>query len=193
MHEVSLSQSIRDYLTGENIVETTYEEFRQALARLLVEEKGWPRERLKSKVGVCFPVAGPEGVKDYCRKVDLAVWDERGRPLAIVIFTPGEICSFCRESVAAARLFPGGPAPVVVLTDMKDALVLESGKGCELGRGLLAVPSWERLAELAAGVQTSAPEGERLVREQRILYAYSEYLAGGCCGSPGASCVPSGS
>ena len=40
MHEVSLGQSIQDYLTGENLDMTTYEDLRQGLARLLVEEKG---------------------------------------------------------------------------------------------------------------------------------------------------------
>lgn len=50
MHETSLGSVLRDYLTGESIDETTYEEFRQALARLLVEEKGYPRERLRPKV-----------------------------------------------------------------------------------------------------------------------------------------------
>ena len=63
MHEESLGNVIRDYLTGEELVETSYEEFRQALARLLVEEKGYPKARLSPKVGVCFPVDG----KDYTR------------------------------------------------------------------------------------------------------------------------------
>ena len=60
MHEESLGNVIRDYLTGEELVETSYEEFRQALARMLVEEKGYPKDRLTPKVGVCFPVDGHE-------------------------------------------------------------------------------------------------------------------------------------
>ncbi|MDY7001579.1 MAG: type I restriction endonuclease subunit R, partial [Thermodesulfobacteriota bacterium] len=49
MHETSFNRTIRDYLTGEDLDETTYEEFRQALAKMLVEERGYPKDRLKSK------------------------------------------------------------------------------------------------------------------------------------------------
>ena len=82
MHEESLGNVLYDYLTGEKIEETSYEEFRQALARMLVEEKGYPKDRLTSKVGVCFPVDG----SDYTRMIDLYATDAAGDPLLFVIF-----------------------------------------------------------------------------------------------------------
>ena len=41
MHEVSLGGVIADYLTGEQLERTTYEDLRQALAKFLVEERGF--------------------------------------------------------------------------------------------------------------------------------------------------------
>jgi hypothetical protein len=175
MHEESLGNVIRDYLTGEALAETSYEEFRQALARLLVEEKGYPRERLTPKVGVCFPVDG----KDYTRMVDLLATDEAGRPLLFVIFCSGEPGTYVRESLAAARIYPGGAVPLVLVTDTRDAVLLEAATGRELGRGLRAIPDWAAL--LASDAPRPEPSAEALERERRILYAYSEFLENGCC------------
>lgn len=175
MHEESLGNVIRDYLTGEAIVETSYEEFRQALARLLVEERGYPRERLTPKVGVCFPADG----RDYTRMVDLAAWDETGRALLFVIFCSGEPGSYVRETLAAARVYDAGPVPLALVTDSRDAILLDVATGREIGRGMRAVPRYEALAALAAPL-APLPE-DVLARERRILFAYSEFLSGGCC------------
>lgn len=175
MHEESLGNVIRDYLTGEEIVETSYEEFRQALARLLVEEKGYPRDRLTPKVGICFPVDG----QDYTRMVDLLALDAQGRPLLCVIFCSGEPGTYVREALAAARVRQPDPVPLVLVTDTRDAILLEAATGRELGRGMRAVPDWRAAMALEAPVPRLSEEALRL--ERRILFAYSEFLSGGCC------------
>jgi hypothetical protein len=146
MHEESLGNVIRDYLTGEELVETSYEEFRQALARLLVEEKGYPKSHLIPKVGVCFPVDG----QDYTRMVDLMATDEAGAPLLFVIFCSGEPGSYIREALAAARIYDKGPTPLVLVTDTRDAILLEAATGRELGRGMRAIPHWKEALALKA-------------------------------------------
>ena len=175
MHEESLGNVIRDYLTGEELVETSYEEFRQGLARLLVEEKGYPRERLRPKVGVCFPAAGSQ----YTRMVDLAATDAAGRVLMFVIFCSGEPGTYLRETLAAARVYDGGPVPLALVTDTREAVLLDVASGRELGRGMRAVPAYAALADLAAPLPPLSDEA--LDRERRILFAYSEFLSGGCC------------
>ncbi len=175
MHEESLGNVIRDYLTGEEIAETSYEEFRQALARLLVEEKGYPRDRLVPKIGVCFPVDG----QDYTRMIDLLALDEAGAPLLFFIFCSGEPGSYVREALAAARVYARGPVPLACVTDTRDAVLLETATGRELGRGMRAVPDWRRA--LAMNAPRPRLSGEALLRERRILFAYSEFLSGGCC------------
>jgi hypothetical protein len=175
MHEESLGNVIRDYLTGEEVAETSYEEFRQGLARLLVEEKGYPKERLTPKVGVCFPVDG----QDYSCMVDLMATDPAGRPLLFVIFCSGEPGSYVREALAAARIFLPDAVPLVLVTDTHDAVLLEAASGKERGRGMRAIPDWAALAATDAPRPQLTPEA--LERERRILYAYSEFLEDGCC------------
>lgn len=176
MHEVSLGQTIRDYLTGEAIDATTYEDLRQALARMLVEERGYPRERLVPRIGVHFPTA--EG--DYCRTIDLAVLDATGAPLLIVMFCPGQVNTFARESLAAARLVPGGPAPLVAVTDMKDAALYAVADGALLAEGLRALPRHGELASLVSIHEVAPLTTEQTHRERCILHAYSEFLKR-CC------------
>jgi hypothetical protein len=183
MHEVSLGAAIRDYLTGEETPATTYEDIRQALARLLVEEKGFPKAALKAKIGIRFPIDG----RDYTRMVDLAAYAPDGSPLMLVVFCSGEPGSYRRESLAAARLHPGAPAPLVLITDTKEAYLLETATGEELGHGMRAVPAWDDLAALAAAHPARPPRPDQIDRERRILYAYSELLEG--CGCPYA-CRP---
>ncbi|MHC1790958.1 type I restriction enzyme HsdR N-terminal domain-containing protein [Solidesulfovibrio sp.] len=175
MHEESLGNVIRDYLTGEELEETSYEEFRQGLARLLVEEHGYPRERLLPKVGVCFPVAGDQ----YTRMIDLAATDAAGRVLLFVIFCSGEPGTYRREALAAARVYDQGPVPLVLVSDTRDAVLLETAGGREIGRGLRAIPAYAALAALAGPIAPLSEEA--LDRERRILFAYSEFLSGGCC------------
>ncbi|MBF0482636.1 MAG: type I restriction enzyme HsdR N-terminal domain-containing protein, partial [Desulfovibrionaceae bacterium] len=161
------------------------EDIPQALAKLLVEEKKYPKPALKAKIGVCFPIDG----KLYPRMVDLAAYADDGSPLMIVVFCSGEPGSYRRESLAAARLHPGAPAPLVLVTDTKDAYLLATADGAQLGCGLRAIPAWDGLAALAAAHPVAAQSPDRIDRERRILYAYSELLEG--CGCPHA-CRPKG-
>ena len=193
MHEVSLGGMLTDYLSGERIEETTYEEFRQALAKFLVEDKGFPKASLKAKVPLIFLIDGEE----TGRHIDLVAYEaseasgEMGRPLLLVIFCAGDIGSFERETVSCARLFPGGPVPVAIATDSIGASVLDTATGEALAHtpggatGVRAIPTWD---ELRARVQASdaatgrAPlSDERRRKEERILHAYNGFLYGTCC------------
>lgn len=182
MHDVSIGKTIEDYLTGEELDATTYEDLRQALARILVEEKGYPRERLEPRVKVDAPIDD----KTYTRIVDLAVRDDDQGWLLILLFCPGVVATYTREALAAARLMPGAPARLVAVTDTKDALLLSVADGRQIAEGFGSLPTWERLKDLAGKHPPLAVDPERREREARILYAYSESLYA-CCG--GAACA----
>lgn len=182
MHEVSLGQTIRDYLTGEHIDRTTYEDLRQALARMLVEERGYPAAALRSKVSVRFPVVAASSgeAEEYCRTVDVAAYAEDGAPLLILLFCPGQVNTYRRESLAAARLFPGGPVPLVLVTDTRDAILVGVQEDVVLGEGMRAVPPWKELAALVQAHPVHPLSPERAEGERRILHTYSEFIKT-CC------------
>ena len=177
MHEVSLNRVITDYLSGQEIMDTTYEDLRQALARMLVEDRQYPRPCLRAKYAIDYEVAGdPQSTV-----LDLVVFSPEGEPLLALVFCPGEVGTFIRESVAAARIHLPKPFPLVAVTDSMELLVVETRTGEVVGEGFNAVPLWRDLAAQVLAHPCPAPSADRLAKERRIVMAYNG-LGGPCCG-----------
>jgi len=177
MHEVSLNRVITDYLSGQEIMDTTYEDLRQSLARLFVEDKKYPRECIQAKYPLDFSVNG----ESHSVAVDLAFFSLEGEPLLGLFFCPGEVGTFVRESVAAARIHLPSPFPLVIVTDSMDLQLVETKTGEVLGQGFNAIPRWSDLPALAQAHPCPLPGEARLDKERRILAAY-DALGGPCCG-----------
>lgn len=177
MHEVSLNRLITDYISGEEIMDTTYEDLRQSLARMLVEDKKYPKSLVRPKYTFEFEAGGG---KQHA-VVDIAVFSPEGAPLLALFFCPGEIGTFVRESIAAARINQPGPFPLVAVTDSMDIHLHAAQDGALLGTGFFAIPVWSDLPNVAADHPATALSSDRLDKERRILFAYTG-LGGPCCG-----------
>jgi hypothetical protein len=177
MHEVSLNRVITDYLSGQEIMDTTYEDLRQALARMLVEDRKYPRKCVRAKHALQYEVDGQLELVS----IDLAVFSPAGEPLLALFFCPGEVGTFVRESVAAARIHLPAPFPLVAVTDSMELQLVEARTGDVLAEGFNAVPLWHDLGNLATAHPCPPLGSERLARERRIVLAYNG-LGGPCCG-----------
>lgn len=178
MHEVSLGGMIRDYLTGEEVEETTYEEIRQGLAKLLVEELGYPKDRLQSKVGLEYEIDGEK----HSRAIDLLVRDADGRAILLVLFCSGIVGSFERETSIGARIFHEGPIPLAVATDTMDASLMNT-KGEVLATSMQAIPNYEEVLQLAKKHEPEPLNAEDRAKLTRIFHTYCGFLVNSCCGS----------
>jgi len=171
MHEISLGYSIQDYLSGKSVEATTFEDIRQAMAAMLVERKGYPKDRLASKIPIEFHIDG----REYKKFVDLAAYDDQDRPLIILTFCAGEVETFIRQVLAAARLLPGGPARLAAVTDTSSALLLRVHDGEVLKKvAYQAIPDWQHLQELAGRHEPPTISDKQRAAEERIFYAFSE-------------------
>lgn len=182
MHESSLGGTLRDYLSGEEIEETTFEEFRQLLARLMVEEKGYPRERIAAKVKLEYEVDGA----CHERRLDFVIHDDQGRPILLVMFCAGDVGSFERETVFAARLYPGGPIPLAMVTDTMEASLLSVASGEVVRHGMAALPDWAELNRMASEAALPPLSDEERAKATRIFHAYCGLLCscGDTCDLP---------
>ncbi len=179
MHETSLGYAICDYLTGRRREATTYEDLRQGLARLMVEERGFAPEALRPGVEVPYQAGG----ENFSRPVDLLALDQEGRPLLAVVFCPGEVNTYRREVLSLARLLPGGPVPLALVTDTRKALLLCVASGADLplgGQGAAIMPLAGELPALAAACPAKPLTPERRDKESRILHTYSGFIKD-CC------------
>lgn len=176
MHEVSLNRTITDYITGQEIEDTTYEDLRQALAKMLVEDKKYPPTAIYPKYGLDFILDG----QTEQASIDLAVFGPDEKPWLALFFCPGAVGTFTRQSIAAARIHQPEPFALVAVTDSKDIHVHEVAKGTLLGTGFYALPPWDTLQTIVAQHPGSVLAPDRLNKEQRILLAYTG-LGGPCC------------
>ena len=171
MTTASTPPILTDYLTGNIIPDVGAESHRQAVLRLLVEEKGYARNALWVDAPIHTRIAG----SPYHAKIDLIV--KAGEPLVpFMAFKccAGSLGSREREIVAAARIFDATMIPLSVVSDGRDAIVLSTATGKPLSYGLAALPSpTEAAQQLARQAPGSYPEN-RLEREKLIFRTYDQ-------------------
>lgn len=166
---------LQDYLTGEELPDTDDERCRQQLARLLVEEKGYVPEELEPRL-VIETTYNNQYVKSL---IELTVSVSQRR-IMIVRYGPGSLVTRERPAIAAARLLdPDYRIPLAVVTNCREAELLETGSGKVLSTGMNAIPKRQKALELFNELSFE-PFGDeqRRDREARILNAFDVEV---CC------------
>lgn len=177
---------LTDFLTGETLVDTDDERYRQQLARRLVDEKGFARQELEPRLAIETLFAG----RFVTSRIDLVI-NLAGRRLLLLRYAPGSLVTRERPALAAARVLDrAGIIPLTVVSNGQDAELLDSHRGKVIGQGLAAIPTREQLLAMEqAGrlPQQPLPAGRR-EPELRILNAFDQELccAGDPCPLPGA-------
>jgi len=175
---------LTDFVTGETLVDTDDERYRQKLARFLVEEKGYRKEDLEVRRTIETLFAGQFVVS----KIDIVVRLE-GRRAMVIRYGPGSLVTRERPALAAARVLDRDQViPFAVVTNGEDAEILETSTGKLLGTGLESIPTREELHKHLAGRKLKPLAEERREKELRILNAFDVEVccAGGPCALPGA-------
>ena len=159
---------LTDAVSGELIEDTDDERLRQRLARYLFEEKGYFKDDLQ--VRLRHDVSG-SGYFGYSI-TDIAVLLER-RIVMILRYGPGSLVSRERPTLAAARtLVPGQIIPIAVVTNGREAEVLDVRRSRLIGIGLDAIPDRTELAYTVSGFDFSPVSDKQVAAEKRILMAY---------------------
>ena len=156
-----------DYVTGETIRDTHDERYRQKLARLLVELKGYLKEEIKPRCELRVSA----GKKSAIIKIDfeINVLDE----IAMIIkFGPGSLVTRHRPAIAVSRLVAPYQVPIVVVTNGEDADILEGKTGKVVAQGLQSIPSKKDLIEKVTAINLNRISAEQAEIESRIVYAY---------------------
>ena len=177
--------TLQDFLTGEELPDTDDERYRQQLAMLLVEEKGFSTTELLPRLFI-ETLFNDQLVKSV---VELTVCIA-GRRVMIIRYGPGSLVTRERPAIAAARLLdPEYRIPFAVVTNLRDAEFLETKTGKVLGTGMNSIPARKKLVEMMGGLEfESFPDEMGREREARILNAFDVEV---CCRN-GTCELPSG-
>ncbi len=162
-------QMITDFVTGREIPNVGAEENRQAVAKYLVEEKGYSKDDIELDVNIDLTIAG----EPYRSQVDLVVGISSGKLLIMAIkCAAGSLGSREREIVAAARLLEDYQIPFGVVSDGKTAIVLDAVTGKKTGEGMAAIPSKKVAVSMLESYQRVRLPADRLEREKLIFRTY---------------------
>jgi hypothetical protein len=165
-HHLILGE-LRDYLTGETLKDTHDERYRQKLARLLVEQKGFAKTDIVPR----FPLTIRAGGKAAVVTVDFVI-QLSDRFVMLVMYGPGSIVTRHKPALALSRLIAPYQVPVVVASNGEDADIIDGFSGETQGSGLDAMPSKADLQFRREAVEQRSISGELAEMAARIVYAY---------------------
>jgi hypothetical protein len=165
-HHLILGELV-DFISGDTLEDTHDERYRQKLARLLVKQKGYPKNEIEAR---CELVVNA-GEKRAMVKIEFAV-NLFGKICMIIKYGPGSIVTRHRPALAASRLAASYQIPVVVVTNGEDADILEGSSGRVISRGVASIPSRIELMSRVENVQFKRISEERAEWESRIFYAF---------------------
>jgi hypothetical protein len=165
-HHLILGETI-DFITGETIRDTHDERYRQNIARLLINQKGYEKSEIIPRRELMVRA----GEKCAIIRIDFLI-TLKDFFLMIIKYGPGSITTRHRPAIAVSRLIIPYQIPVVVVTNGVDAEILDGLSGKITSNGLDSIPSKKELIKIAD--TTSFPEitSDRAEAESRILYAY---------------------
>ncbi len=165
-HHLILGQ-IADFITGETLIDTHDERYRQRIAHILLEQKGYSKEEITPRRDLLITA----GEKRAIIKIDYMI-SVAGLVGMIIKYGPGSLVTRQRPALAASRLLTGSLIPVVVVTNGEDANVLNGSRGKLITVGLDSIPSRQELLAIIESHDFKPISKERAVLESRIVYTF---------------------
>ena len=165
-HHLILGELI-DYITGETIQDTHDERYRQKLARLLVEHKGYLKKEIEPGRKLFITTAKKKAVLTIDYTITLA-----GKICIILKYGPGSLLTRHRPALAASRLVAPYQVPVVVVTNGEDADILEGSTGKIILTGLESIPDKVELIDKIANIHFDPISPKQAEMESKIIYAF---------------------
>ncbi len=161
--------SLNDYLTDEELTDTDDERIRQEISRYMVEHKNYHKDQLLPRLYI-ETLFTTHFVRST---IDLTVM-VKNRHFLIIRYGPGSLVSRERSAIAAARvLLPDYQIPLAVVTNGRDAEIIDTATGKIIGNGLESIPDRVTAEELIATLTFLPRQNDLdLEREKRILNAF---------------------
>ena len=165
-HHLILGQ-VNDVITGEILDDTHDERYRQKLASLLVQQKGYAKSDIEPRRKLLVQA----GDNRAYIKIDFLI-KLANRLSMIIKYAPGSLVTRHRPLLAASRIIAPYQIPVAVITNGEDAEILDGASAQVLARGLDGIPSKTELSTVTAKSNMNLITAERAEIESRILYCF---------------------
>ncbi len=164
---------IEDYITGKTIKDTHDERYRQKLARILVDDKGYQKNEIKVRQQLLVNAGDKRSVINIDFMITLS-----DRVCMIIKYGPGSLVTRRRPALAISRLVAGYQVPVVVVSNGEDAEIISGSTGNVISHGLDSIPSKPEVISFAEHADFTSISEKQAVMEARIVYAFE--IDGSC-------------
>ena len=165
-HHLILGERV-DFITGEVLKETHDERYRQKVARLLVNQKGYAKADIEPRKALVVQA----GDKKAVLKVDFVIRLAQ-RVLMVIQYGPGSLVTRRRPVLAISRLIAAYQVPVAVITNGQDAEIISGPTGEVIATGLDAIPDKQDLTRRTPHTNFQPISKQQAEMESRILYCY---------------------
>jgi len=165
-HHLILGELV-DFITGETIEDTHDERYRQKLAHLLVEHKGYLIKEIEPGCKLFITAANKKAVLNIDYTIKLA-----GKICIIIKYGPGSLVTRHRPALAASRLVAPYQVPLVVVTNGENADILEGATGKVISMGLESIPEKVELIDMIANMHFDPISAKQAEMESKIIYAF---------------------
>lgn len=158
---------LTDCISGQTLADTHDERYRQKIAGLLLQKKGY----LKSQITPRHPLELNVGGK--CARVPISFTICLTDRIAMLIqYGPGSLVTRHRPALAMARLVAGYQVPVVVVTNGLQADILDGATGKTIAVGLTNIPTRNELSAIAQSSAWKPIQPRQAEMESRIVMAF---------------------
>lgn len=165
-HHLILGQ-LKDFLSGRTIDDTHDERYRQKIARLLVQDRGYA----KADIAAHQMVTVKAGTKCAELPVTFLIHVE-SRASMLIHYGPGSLVTRYRPALALARLVMPYQIPYVVVTNGEAADILDGRTGKVISTGLDLIPEKGKLKQALFDYHWEPVAPERREKEARIVMAF---------------------
>ena len=165
-HHLILGE-LKDFITGKTLEDTHDERYRQKIARFLLEEKGFSRDSIRSRVELLVEANNRRAII----KIDFLV-SNSGKTGMLIKYGPGSIITRHRLSLSASRITENYQIPVVVVTNGEQADILNGTTGKIINKGIDNIPSKVELDKIMKAFDFKQIDKKRKKMESKILFAF---------------------
>ena len=165
-HHLILGKLV-DFISGATIQDTHDERYRQKLARLLVNNKGYLKKEIEPRFELIVKAENKKAIVKIDFKVTLS-----GRICMIIKYGPGSLVTRHRPALAASRLAAPYQVPVVVVTNGEEADIIEGATGKVISSGLESILGRSELIDRVAGTRFNPISAKQVEMESKIIYAF---------------------
>jgi hypothetical protein len=162
-----MKETLKDFITGENLPNTDMERLRQRVGEFLINEKGYDKKDIEARIILKTLVDNKNIVTPLDYMIRL-----KGRRVILINCYPTALSTREKLALACVCLLEAYQIPFTVITTGFETEIFDTISGKVLSNDLSAIPKKEKLLKELDHLCFKPPSEQKKTQAKRILYAF---------------------